>query len=245
MTGRPLDEQVALVTGAAGGIGAAVARRLAAAGTRLHLLDLDADGLERLEGELGGRVTVHALDVTERSAVDAAVAHVEAERGLHTVVSCAGIAGRGRIEEVDDDLWDRVVRINLSAVYWLCRASVPALRRSGGGTIVNLASAAAHRGLAGSAIYSASKAGVVALTKSIAADHAREGIRAWALCPTAVDTPMFARTFQREPDPQAARDDYLAATTTGSPLLPEQIAGAVAYLAGPDALPYATDPFIT
>jgi meso-butanediol dehydrogenase / (S,S)-butanediol dehydrogenase / diacetyl reductase len=163
---------------------------------------------------------------------------------LDILVNSAGIPGRGRIEVVADDLWDQAMAVNLSGVFWACKYAVPILQRGGGGVILNLASIAGLRGWPGSAIYSATKGGVVMLSRSLAADYARENIRVWALCPTAVDTPILNHLFVGKADPLAARQAYEAKEPMGRMIAVDEVANAAVYLASDEHLPYTPEPFI-
>jgi NAD(P)-dependent dehydrogenase (short-subunit alcohol dehydrogenase family) len=246
MTVGSLAGRVAVVTGGTGAIGAAIAGRLAGAGASVVVADLRPD-----EGILdgiqwaGGDAAFLQVDVTQPAHVRRLFTDVDNSHGrLDVLVLAAGIPGRGRIEDVDEDLWDRVLAVNLSAVYWCCRYALPALRRSGSGRILTVASVAGLRGWKGSPIYSASKAGAVMLTRSLAADHAAEGIRAFALCPTATDTPLLEPLWDDAPDPAAARAAYERDLPGGRLLTPDEIAGVALSLAGPDAPPFTPDPFV-
>jgi NAD(P)-dependent dehydrogenase (short-subunit alcohol dehydrogenase family) len=221
----------AFVTGAASGIGRACVQRLLAGGTAVAAVDLDAEGLRDLD------VLALAADVTDAAAVERAVARAEAELGgLDAVVNVAGITGSPAAAECDVtpvDEWRRVIDVNLTGPFLVCRAALPGMLARGGGAIVNVASAAGLVAFPGRCAYTASKGGVVQLTRSLAADYAARGIRANAVCPGMVDTPM---THWRLEDPQ-----LLAAVLTKIPAgrvaVPEEIADAVALLAG-DGLPY-------
>ena len=184
--------------------------------------------------------------MTQQAQIRELLTAVEARFGrLDILVNSAGIPGRGRIEEIADDLWDRVVAVNLSGVFWACRYAVPILKRVGGGVILNLGSIAGLRGWPGSAIYSATKGGVVMLSRSLAADYARENIRVWAICPTAVDTPLLSRLLvEKADDPLAARQSYEAKEPMGRMITVDEVANAAVYLASDEHLPYTPEPFI-
>jgi NAD(P)-dependent dehydrogenase (short-subunit alcohol dehydrogenase family) len=192
---------------------------------------LDAERLHDLH------VLALAADVTDAAAVQRAVARAETELGgLDAVVNVAGITGSQAAAECDVtpvDEWRRVIDVNLTGPFLVCRAALPGMLARGGGAIVNVASAAGLVAFPGRCAYTASKGGVVQLTRSLAADYAARGIRANAVCPGMVDTPM---THWRLEDPQ-----LLAAVLTKIPAgrvaVAEEIADAVALLAG-DGLPY-------
>lgn len=240
--------KLALIIGAGSGIGRAIALRFAGEGAQVAVADLVPDASQEtvsLISTVGGTALFFPVDVTQQQQIRELLTAVEARFGrLDILVNSAGISGRGRIEEIADDLWDRVVAVNLSGVFWACKYAVPILKRAGGGVILNLGSIAGLRGWPGSAIYSATKGGVVMLSRSLAADYARENIRVWALCPTAVDTPILNHLFVREADPLAARQAYEAKEPMGRMITVDEVANAAVYLASDEHLPYTPEPFI-
>ena len=184
-------DKTAIVTGAASGIGRAVAVRLAAEGARVLIGDRDADGLAETAAAIGEAASAIALDVADeascRSIVESAVG---AHGGLDVLCNIAGVLDFGRFADVDRSRWDRVISVNLTGVYQMCRAAMPHLvtRR---GNIVNMASAAGLVGVAYNSAYTASKHGVVGLTKALALEFSKEGVRVNAVCPGGVKTPML------------------------------------------------------
>jgi len=243
-----LKDKVALVIGAGSGIGRAIGVRFASEGALLAAADLVPETSQetaRLARALGGTAEPFPVDVTKREQVRSLMELVESRFGrLDVLVNSAGIAGQGRIEEVPDDLWDRVVAVNLSGVFWACKYAVPLLLRAGGGVILNLGSVAGLRGWPGSPIYSATKGGVVMLSRSLAAACARENIRVWALCPTAVDTPIVERLFAEAPDPLSARKTYEANEPMGRLITSDEIASLAVYLASDERFAYTLEPFV-
>jgi NAD(P)-dependent dehydrogenase (short-subunit alcohol dehydrogenase family) len=222
---------VALVTGAGSGIGRACAERLAAGGARVAAVDLDVrlmDGLDALP---------LAADVSDEAAVAAAVARAEDELGpLDAVVNVAGITGTRAAAEchvTPGEEWRRVLDVNLTGPFLVCHAALPGMLERGRGTIVNVASVAGLVAFPGRCAYSASKGGVVQLTRSLAADYAARGIRANAICPGMVDTPM-TRWRLEDPDLRGA---VLERIPAGRVATTEEVAEAVALLSG-DAMPY-------
>ncbi len=230
-----------LVTGGASGIGLAVVLRCLSEGAAVAALDRDGAALTRVVAGLpaSGRdraVAVQA-DVADPEQVRAAVAAAGERLGrLTSVVNVAGIGGyTGDIGRTSLAEWARTLAVNLSGTFHVCRAALPLLRASGGGRIVTVSSQYGLVGGAGSPAYLAAKAGVIGLTRAMAVDHAAENILVNCVCPGPIDTPMLrASTAHRE---LAARE---AARTAGRVLLggpgrPEDVAGMIAFLLGPDA----------
>lgn len=216
-----LEGKVALVSGATGGIGAAVVARLAEEGATVVASDVAAPE--------GGVV----CDVTSEASCAAAVAEVLERHGrLDVLANVAGIAVGNRIEDVTPDDWRRVLDVNLTGTFLLSQAALPALRATTG-TIVNLASVAGIRATPYNAAYCASKGGVILLTRSMALELASEGVRVNAVCPAAVDT-AFVRDFALPADadlPLLMR----SVSPMGQLIEPAEVAAAVAYLASSDA----------
>jgi meso-butanediol dehydrogenase/(S,S)-butanediol dehydrogenase/diacetyl reductase len=185
-----------LVTGGASGIGRATAELLGSRGDAVALLDRDADllaqELTRLKAA-GVEAAGAEADVSDPAAVERAVAALEASLGgLEGLVAAAGIGGyTGDVTETEDEAWQRVLAVNLTGVFNVCRAVVPCMRRCGGGAIVTISSQFGLVGCLSSPAYCAAKAGVVGLTRAMAVDHADEGIRVNCVCPGPVDTPML------------------------------------------------------
>lgn len=224
-----LDGLVAVVTGGASGIGAACVDALRARGARVAVLDLDPSGAP--EG-----AWPHSADVTDdasvRRAVDACAGDLG---GLDILVNNAGIGAQGTVADNNDAEWARVLDVNVVGMVRVSRAALPHLRRSGAGAIVNTCSIAATAGLPQRALYSASKGAVLALTRAMAADHLREGIRVNCVNPGTVDTPWIGRLLTAADDPAAERSALEARQPHGRLVSPEEVAAAIAYLASPAA----------
>jgi 2-keto-3-deoxy-L-fuconate dehydrogenase len=219
----------ALVTGGASGIGRAAALRLQAGGTRVAVLDRDVSGVEPpLEA-------VHA-DVTDDAAVRAAVEEaVRRLGGLDVLVDNAGIGAAGTVEDNDDDEWRRVFDVNVFGMARVARAALPHLRKSDQAAIVLTSSVAATAGLPQRALYSATKGAVLSLTLAMAADLVAEGIRVNCVAPGTADTPWVQRLLDAAPDPAAERAALEARQPIGRLVSAEEVAEAIAYLAGPAA----------
>ncbi len=229
-----LAGRVAVVTGAGSGIGLATARRLREEGAKVAVADLDEQTGEAAAKEVGG-LFVHA-DVTSeddvRNMYDAALgAYGRIDIAFHN----AGISPPedGSILETGLDAWRRVQEVNLTSVYLCCKHVIPVMQRQGAGSIINTASFVAVMGSATSQIsYSASKGGVLAMSRELGVQFAREGIRVNALCPGPVDTPLLQELFAADPDRAARR---LVHVPMGRFARAEEIAAAVAFLARDDA----------
>jgi NAD(P)-dependent dehydrogenase (short-subunit alcohol dehydrogenase family) len=221
------DGLVAVVTGGASGLGAAIAARLVEEGAQVAALDLRADGVPA--GILG-----LSADVSDDDSVRGAVAQVVAHFGrLDILVNNAGIGAQGTVADNDDDEWRRVFDVNVLGMVRTSRAALPHLRESPSAAIVNTCSIAATAGLPQRALYSASKGAVLALTRAMAADHLREGIRVNCVCPGTADTPWVGRLLDAADDPQAERSALEARQPHGRLVSADEVAGAVAYLASP------------
>jgi 2-keto-3-deoxy-L-fuconate dehydrogenase len=218
---------VAVVTGGASGIGAAIAAELLDRGARVAAFDIDPAGCP--DGVLGVRV-----DVSDDASVRAGVQQVvDTWGGLDVVVNNAGIGAQGQVDANDDDEWLRVLDVNLLGVVRVTRAALPHLRRSSAAAVVNTGSIAATAGLPERALYSASKGAVLALTRAMAADHLREGIRVNCVNPGTADTPWIDRLLARADDPVAERAALNARQPHGRLVSAPEVAAAVAYLASP------------
>lgn len=223
----PLSGLVAAVTGGASGIGAAVVAELTAAGARVAALDLDPAGVP--DDVLGLRA-----DVSDPASVDRAIEEVVATWGrLDVVVNNAGIGAQGSIADNDDAEWTRVLDVNVQGIVRTARAALPHLRRSPSAAIVNIGSIAGTTGLQQRALYSASKGAVHALTRAMAADHLREGVRVNCVAPGTADTPWVQRLLADAADPLAERAALEARQPHGRLVSAAEVAAAVAYLAGP------------
>jgi meso-butanediol dehydrogenase/(S,S)-butanediol dehydrogenase/diacetyl reductase len=227
--------RVAVVTGAASGIGRAVAGQLAEEGATIVAVDISPVDLSALASVPGVEHDLVHTDVASADDVRRLASVIAKRHGrVDVLVNCAGVHELGTAESIDDAQWERLIGINLTGTFWVCRSLIPLLTAPGG-AIVNLASAAGIVSFPGNASYSASKGGVVALTRNLAIDCAARGVRANCVCPYSIDGPMMDRHFTSQPDPAAAR----AAAERSTPMArlgqPEEVALAVAFLASADA----------
>jgi meso-butanediol dehydrogenase/(S,S)-butanediol dehydrogenase/diacetyl reductase len=225
----------ALVTGAASGIGRATALRLATEGAQVMAVDVNAGALEKLEVDsqgLGGAISALVGDVSSEEGVIALVRASVAHLGsLDVVVNVAGVLSFSHTHEVTLDEWSRLIAVNLTGTFLVCRESLPHLLASRG-NIVNLASTAAHKGQPWATAYVASKGGVLALTRALAVEYAAQGVRANSISPGAIDTPITGAFHL----PEGADAKLLRRVTPLGPFgTPEGIAAAIAYVASDEA----------
>jgi NAD(P)-dependent dehydrogenase (short-subunit alcohol dehydrogenase family) len=229
-----LQDRVAVVTGAASGIGLATARRFAAEGAFVVAVDLNTAAIKELATELDGDAVT--CDVTDEAAVSALFDEVVSSRDrVDIAFNNAGISppDDDSILTTGIEAWDRVQRVNLTSVYLCCKYVIPHMQRQGKGSIINTASFVAVLGAATSQIsYTASKGGVLAMSRELGVQFAREGIRVNALCPGPVNTPLLRELFAKDPERAERR---LVHVPMGRFAEPEEIAAAVAFLASDDA----------
>ena len=232
-----LEGRRALITGSASGIGAACAKRLAEEGAQVAGLDLQTseDGDWAAAIKEAGSGPFRAVDVRDRESVQRAVLDLSEELGgVDILVNSAGVAGGGPVHLIDPDEWDRVMDINLKGTFHASRAVLPGMLEKQKGSIVNIASVEGLEGFEGGSAYNASKGGVVLLTRNMAIDYARRGIRVNAVCPGFIETPLFDQTLQIEGLAQV-RDRIREAHQLNRFGQPVEIANAVLFLASDEA----------
>lgn len=224
----------AVVTGAARGIGAAVARRLADEGLAVALLDLDQATAEQtaasITAETAGTAAAIHCDVADRARVAEAIAEAaDVLGGLDTLVTNAGIARDGFLHKMTDEQWDEVLAVHLTGTFACLRAAAPYLREEGPGRVVCISSVSAAMGNLGQANYTAAKGGITSLVKTVAREFARAGTTVNAVRPGFIETAMTQAL------PEQVRESLLAATPLGRAGQPDDVAGTVAYLVSDDA----------
>ena len=236
---RGLADKVALVTGAGGGIGAAICERLASEGCHVALFDRDADAV-RAAGTaveaLGRRTSTHVVDITDYEGVREALAALVSEHGgVDILVNNAGFDHFANFLDTTPDQWASIIAVNLYGTLNMHHVVLPSMRDRGWGRVINIASDAGRVGSSMEAVYSACKGGVIAFTKSIARELARTGIRLNVVCPGPTDTPLLAQFLDKGEDGAKV----LAALERAVPMKrigrPEDIPGIVAFLSSDDA----------
>lgn len=229
--------RVAVITGAASGIGAATARLFASEGAKLVLADINIDDAKSLAGELPDAVAKEC-DVSKREQVEALVEFALSTYGqIDILFNNAGIGSYGSTAEMSVEQWENVIAVDLHSVFYACRAAIPHMKP--GSAIVNTASISGLFGDYRFAAYNAAKGGVVNYTRALAMDHARGGIRVNALCPGLVDTPITSAMHEIP----GLLDDWTSRIPMGRPAQPEEMAEVVAFLAS-DAASYVTGAII-
>ena len=231
MSGR-LQNKTVLVTAAAQGIGRAVALACAREGASVIATDIKADKLGELSGTPG--VAVRQLDVTDDAAIDKLCAQIRAPDAL---INCAGYVANGTILDCAQKDWDFSFNLNVRSMYVLIKALLPRMLDAGGGSIVNIASVAGSiKGIPNRFVYGATKAAVIGLTKSIAIDFVRRGIRCNAVCPGTIDTPSLGDRINAFADPAQARKEFIARQPMGRLGTAEEIAELCVYLASDESV---------
>jgi 2-hydroxycyclohexanecarboxyl-CoA dehydrogenase len=224
----PLAGRKAFVTGGAKGIGAAIARRLAADGAQVTIADLDMAAAQALAQEIAARAV--QLDVTDLAQVSA----VMAEHGpFDILVNNAGVDQHAFFTRTTPDDWRRLIAINLESVFATTHAALPAMQAAGFGRLINIASEAGRLGSRGGAVYAAAKGGVIAFTRSIARENGGKGITANVIAPGPIDTPMLRQALEQGGD--KLLQAMTGATLAGRLGTPEEVAAAVAFLASAEA----------
>jgi NAD(P)-dependent dehydrogenase (short-subunit alcohol dehydrogenase family) len=226
----------AIVTGAGSGIGRAIALRLAREGASVIVADVDEVAAGAVAREIGVESLVSRTDVTSAEEVEALVGTaVDAWDGLDVMVNNAGIGVAGHVTDTSEEDYEKVMDVCLKGTFFGMRYAIPAIRDSGGGSVVNLSSVAALVGIADRAVYSAAKGAILAITRAAAIDHVEEGVRVNCIAPGTVDTPWIGRITAGYDDPEEARENMQARQPHGRFVTPEEIAAMAAYLASDES----------
>ena len=226
------NDQVAVVTGAASGLGRATARRLADEGARVAVLDLDAAAGKESAAEIraaGGMARFYTVDVTQWVSIEPAIAAVTAELGMPGVlVNCAGIGSFVRSERETQGNWERIIAVNLTGTFLMCRSVLPAMLAAGRGSIINVASNSGLLGQPYAAAYCASKGGIINLTRALAVEYRARGVRVNAVAPGGMQTSMLASWAL----PEGARiEEFAQGTSPIGYADPSEVAGLIAFVA--------------
>ena len=234
-----VKDKVALVTGAGAGIGKASALLLAKEGAKVGVADFDAAAAEEtteMIRKAGGEAISVRGDVSVEPDCAGMVEAVLARWGrLDILCNIAGVVLGGILDKTTDREWNTSMDVNLRSIYLCSKHAIPLMKRSGGGAIVNMASVAGLMGVKNRAAYSASKGGVIALTKSMAIDYVEDGIRVNSICPGTVDSPSLQKRLEALPDPVAARRDFTSRQPMKRFGQPEEIAYAVLFLSSDES----------
>ena len=233
---RRLEGKRTIVTGAGSGIGRAIAHRFAAEGARVVLADVDEEAARKVAAELGGEHLVSKTDVTDPEEVAALVRRATEEwGGLDVMVNNAGVGIAATTPNTsEEDFW-QVMRVCVLGTFLGMKHAIPAIRNSGGGSVINICSTAALVGVPRRAVYSAAKGAVLALSRAAAIDHIEEGVRINCIAPGTTDTPWIGKVTAGVPDPEEARRKMRARQPHGRFVRPEEVAAMAAYLASEEA----------
>jgi NAD(P)-dependent dehydrogenase (short-subunit alcohol dehydrogenase family) len=231
-----LEGKRAIVTGAGAGIGRAIALRLAAEGARVALADVDESAAVEVAAEIEGETLVRLTDVTKAGEVEALVSStVEAWGGLDVMVNNAGVGVAATAVATTEEDYDRVMDVCVRGTLLGIKYAIPAIRSSGGGSLINMSSVAALVGIRDRAVYSAAKGAILSLTRAAAMDHVEEGVRVNCIAPGTVDTPWISRITAGYADPDEARTNMEARQPHNRFVTPEEIAAMAAYLASDES----------
>ena len=234
-----LKNQVAVITGGASGIGAASARLFAAEGAKVALVDLDEVGLGQVAADIesrGGEAMIVAADVSRNDQAEAGVTRIMDRWGrIDVLLTAAGISLGGTVDAIEEAAWDRTFDVNVKGTFLWVHHAIKPMIEARSGAIVTVSSQLAQASLGKNAAYVASKGAIASFTKTIAVDHAIQGIRVNALMPGVIDTPMPARSLQRQADPEAARAFWKHRHPMGRIGQPEEVAKAALFLASDDS----------
>ena len=229
--GDRLQGKRALLTAAAQGIGEATARAFAIEGAEVFATDINAEALEALAAVEG--IAIQVLDVTDGAAIRRSV---EQLGPFDVLFNCAGFVHHGSVLDCSEEDWRFAFELNVTSMFRLCQATIPGMLARGSGSIINMSSIVANRGLQNRFAYGASKAAVVGLTRSIAADFVAEGIRCNAICPGTVQSPSLDERINAFDDPVAARRNFIARQPMGRLGRAEEIAAMAVYLASDESV---------
>ena len=234
--GSRLSNKIAIVTGAGSGIGRACAITLAGEGAKVALVGRRKERLEETACEIGDSALILPADVSVQDEIARVVEQTVASFGsLNVLLNNAGVLHIGTAEQITEEQWDETFNVNVRGLWLLSRAVLPAMRKAGGGSIINMASVLGINGARNRASYSPSKGAVVLLTKCMAIDSGHEHIRVNAICPSFVETDLTAAVISKAPDPASVRAERTAVHPIGRLGRPDDVAGLAVYLASDES----------
>ena len=231
-----LEGKRAIVTGAGAGIGRSIALRFAGEGARVAIADVDEEAAKRVASEVGGEALARRTNVVKAGEVEALVSDVvEAWGGLDVMVNNAGVGVAATVVSTTEEDYERVMDVCVRGTLLGMKYAIPAIRDSGGGSVINMSSVAALVGITDRAVYSAAKGAILSLTRAAAIDHVEEGVRVNCIAPGTVDTPWIGRITSGYEDPEQARANMQARQPHNRFVTPEEIAAMAAYLASDES----------
>jgi NAD(P)-dependent dehydrogenase (short-subunit alcohol dehydrogenase family) len=226
----------AIVTGAGSGIGRAIALRLAGEGAKVVISDVDKVAAKAVAREVGGETLVRKTDVSNSGEVEALVGTaIDEWDGLDVMVNNAGRGVAGTSTDTSEEDYERVMDVCLKGTFFGMKHAIPAIKDSGGGSVINMSSVAALVGIPDRAVYSAAKGAILSITRAAAIDHVEEGVRVNCIAPGTVDTPWIGRITAGYDDPEEARANMQGRQPHGRFVTPEEIAAMAAYLASDES----------
>jgi NAD(P)-dependent dehydrogenase (short-subunit alcohol dehydrogenase family) len=233
---KRLNGKRAIVTGGASGIGKAIVQQFVNEGAKVIIADIDLKSAESFCRGLQGEAKPFQLDVTSSENFRSLSDFCQSEfSGLDIMVNNAGIGLAGKLPDTEESDWQRIIDVNLKGTFLGMKYSIPLMKKSGGGSIINISSIAALVGLVDRAVYSASKGGIIAMSRAAAIDHVNENIRINCIAPGTVDTPWIERITNTYDDPDSAKKSMIERQPHGRLVLPDEIAAMAVYLASDES----------